>query len=124
MKRLEETDIASLRAALQAREAQLAAEVESAIAAERARTAEGREVDPGVVDLDSALRIADIRRDEVELSAIHAALTRMDRGTYGRCLSCGTHIPIERLRAEPTASLCRVCQGRAEEGRGHPQLAP
>ena len=124
MKRLEENDITRLRQALLAREAQLASEIESAMTVERARASEGREVDPGVVDLDSALRIADIRRDEVELSAIHAALTRMDRGTYGRCLSCGTHIPIERLRAEPTASLCRVCQGRAEEGQGHPQLAP
>jgi DnaK suppressor protein len=124
MKRLQDRDIARLRETLEHREAQLAAEVESAMAAERARTGEGREVDPGVVELDSALRIADIRRDEVELSAIHAALTRMDRGSYGRCLSCGTHIPIERLRAEPTASLCRVCQGRAEEGFGHPHLAP
>lgn len=124
MKHLDETEIVRLREMLLLREAQLASEVDAALAAERTRSDEGREVDAGVVDLDSALRIADIRRDEAELSAIHAALTRMDRGSYGRCLSCGSHTPIERLRAEPTAKLCRVCQARAEEGRGPPQLGP
>jgi DnaK suppressor protein len=124
MKHLDETEIARLREMLLLREARLASEVDAALAAERSRSDEGREVDAGVVDLDSALRIADIRRDEAELSAIHAALTRMDRGSYGRCLSCGSHIPIERLRAEPAATLCRVCQARAEEGHGPPQLAP
>lgn len=124
MKHLDETEIARLREMLLLREARLASEVDATLAAERSRSNEGREVDAGVVDLDSALRIADIRRDEAELSAIHAALTRMDRGSYGRCLSCGSHIPIERLRAEPAATLCRVCQARAEEGHGPPQLAP
>jgi DnaK suppressor protein len=124
MKHLDETEIARLREMLLLREARLASEVDATLAAERSRSNEGREVDASVVDLDSALRIADIRRDEAELSAIHAALTRMDRGSYGRCLSCGSHIPIERLRAEPAATLCRVCQARAEEGHGPPQLAP
>lgn len=124
MKHLDETEIARLREMLLLREARLASEVDATLAAERSRSNEGREVDAGVVDLDSALRIADIRRDEAELSAIHAALTRMDRGSYGRCLSCGSHIPIERLRAEPAATLCRVCQARAEERHGPPQLAP
>lgn len=124
MKHLDETEIARLREMLLLREARLASEVDATLAAERSRSNEGREVDAGVVDLDSALRIADIRRDEAELSAIHAALTRMDRGSYGRCLSCGSHIPIERLRAEPAATLCRLCQARAEEGHGPPQLAP
>ncbi|MFN2389691.1 MAG: TraR/DksA family transcriptional regulator [Actinomycetota bacterium] len=47
-------------------------------------------------------------RDEVE-----AALTRLDDGTYGRCERCGEEIPLERLEALPTATLCVACKQAA-----------
>ena len=34
------------------------------------------------------------------------ALRRMDEGTYGICEVCGQPIPIERLEALPSATLC------------------
>jgi RNA polymerase-binding protein DksA len=48
------------------------------------------------------------------LTAIDAALARIDQGTYGRCARCGRPISPERLEARPWASLCIDCQ-REEE---------
>lgn len=50
------------------------------------------------------------------LAEVKAALTRIDAGTYGTCERCGAAIPIERLEAMPTASLCVKCK-EAEESR-------
>lgn len=116
MKHLTRTQIGALREQMMAREALLASEIERAMAERSAREPEGRDVDPGVVDLDSVLAIADVMRDQHEVDHIRAALGRMDRGTYGRCLSCGTGIPLERLRAQPDAEYCHVCQTRVEGG--------
>ena len=44
---------------------------------------------------------------------VDAALERMDKGTYGRCESCGDTIPGERLDARPVARLCVTCKRRA-----------
>ena len=46
---------------------------------------------------------------EQELSAIEAALNRIDNGTYGKCLSCGEPISAERLTAVPFTTKCRNC---------------
>ena len=40
------------------------------------------------------------------LTAIDAALARIDDGTYGRCERCGRQIEEERLQAIPYATLC------------------
>ncbi len=50
------------------------------------------------------------------LTAIDAALKRIEEGTYGTCTSCGKEIPAERLEARPWATLCIDCQ-RKQEGR-------
>ena len=44
---------------------------------------------------------------------IHAAIARMDAGTYGKCENCGQDIPFERLEARPTATLCVSCKQAA-----------
>ena len=51
-----------------------------------------------------------IRQQQALHEAILAALSRLDEGTYGQCESCGGPIPIERLEAVPTASLCVTCK--------------
>ena len=53
---------------------------------------------------------------EQVISAIDAALTHIEQGTYGACVSCGSEIPRERLEANPWASLCIDCKRRAEGG--------
>lgn len=45
------------------------------------------------------------RRDDILL-----ALRKIDDGTYGKCESCGTDIPPERLEAVPAATLCVTCK--------------
>lgn len=56
-------------------------------------------------------------RDRQALEEIDEAILRIVRGTYGKCLSCGRYIALERLRALPTTRLCIDC-ARAHEGRG------
>lgn len=51
---------------------------------------------------------------EAEVAAIRAALTRMDRGEYGLCTSCGGAISTERLDVLPFTAVCRICA--AERG--------
>ncbi|MDX6514567.1 MAG: DnaK suppressor protein, partial [Gaiellaceae bacterium] len=51
---------------------------------------------------------------EQVLSAIDAALERIEAGTYGLCTRCGKPISIERLEALPWATLC-IDDKRLEE---------
>jgi RNA polymerase-binding transcription factor len=48
--------------------------------------------------------------NQQHLAAVDAALARLDAGTYGRCMSCGSPIAAERLEALPWAALCIDCQ--------------
>ena len=48
-------------------------------------------------------------RGNAEIRAIDRALERMTNGDYGRCEDCDEPIPVERLRALPTATLCVTC---------------
>lgn len=43
---------------------------------------------------------------ERELAEIHRSLEKIEDGTYGICEQCGKAIPLERLKAHPTALRC------------------
>jgi len=43
------------------------------------------------------------------LAEIDAALDRMERGTYGQCVTCGRPIPEDRLEVLPMTPLCMPC---------------
>jgi RNA polymerase-binding transcription factor DksA len=47
-------------------------------------------------------------RDQIDddLGAVQDAFVRLQRGSYGRCATCGTDIPESRLSAMPTARFC------------------
>ena len=51
--------------------------------------------------------------------AIDRALERIAAGSYGRCVSCADEIPLERLKANPTAERCFRCQDHFEKTHGH-----
>lgn len=51
---------------------------------------------------------------ELEMERIDDAFRKMDEGKYGFCDNCGKEIPVERLEAVPSASLCKECK-EAEE---------
>lgn len=44
------------------------------------------------------------------LRKVELALKRLDEGSYTRCEQCGGEIPLERLTAKPSVSLCLSCQ--------------
>jgi DnaK suppressor protein len=74
--------------------------------------------DQSYASSESSLDFAEADRDLQELRAIDAALRAIEDGSYGTCESCGLEIPAERLRAQPLALRCIVCQGRDERARG------
>lgn len=47
-----------------------------------------------------------------EIEAIHAALARIEGGTYGICVRCGNNILEERLMGIPHTALCRDCAAK------------
>ena len=51
------------------------------------------------------------------LLEVQQALDRIAAGSYGTCARCGKEIPVERLEAYPTASLCIVCKEAEESPR-------
>ncbi len=111
-----------LRRALAERDAQLQVEVREAREAATERPpATAREVQDPDVDAEERFRHGlehvDLRRDQEELHAIQQAQERMADGSYGSCIDCGQPIPFERLKAQPSASRCIVCQTRFEQGR-------
>lgn len=44
-----------------------------------------------------------------DVRQLERALQRIEDGTYGRCTTCGTTIPAERLEAIPTVDHCARC---------------
>lgn len=73
--------------------------------------------DYATADVLMDLNLAEIDRDVKELRAVEHALTRLKRGDYGVCQSCGRQIDPARLDALPYAVLCIDCQTRAERNR-------
>ncbi|MFD1077640.1 TraR/DksA family transcriptional regulator [Longispora fulva] len=50
------------------------------------------------------------------VTQLERALERVDEGGYGHCEKCGNAIPVERLAAFPSATLCVTCK-QLEERR-------
>jgi RNA polymerase-binding transcription factor DksA len=56
---------------------------------------------------------------------VDEALTRVNDGTYGKCIDCGEPIDPERLRSQPEASRCLTDQedfDRKQGGAPHARL--
>jgi len=78
--------------------------------------------DASVADMLADLDAAMVDRQVIEVRTIEAALRHLAAGDYGACADCGADIPLERLRACPTAERCVPCQSiheltYAHEGR-------
>lgn len=74
----------------------------------------GDDVDIASDTIDRTLLNSLGQADAARLSAIERAIERIERGTYGACLSCGKSIPEARLEAIPYAALCVECQEKEE----------
>lgn len=57
-----------------------------------------------------------VTSDEQFARKIVKALQRMKAGTYGKCEACQCEIPIDRLKAKPSVSLCLGCQEKKDSG--------
>lgn len=130
MTRLTEQQTAELGQRLDARAAELGAEVR-ALSQESndppapvARSTTATTSDPadlgerGEQAIRTAVRHAEMERDQQELQQIAAARERMRTGDYGQCIDCGADIAPARLQALPSAERCVPCQERHE--RDHP----
>jgi RNA polymerase-binding transcription factor DksA len=54
------------------------------------------------------------------LAEIDAALDRVARGAYGRCVTCARPIPEDRLDALPVAGQCMPCHFNDQNCRWSP----
>jgi DnaK suppressor protein len=54
-------------------------------------------------------------RDRAKLQQIDAALTRINKGAYGKCEECELDIAEDRLKALPFSRLCVICQADQEK---------
>ena len=79
----------------------------------------GDSADEAVADLLSDLDTAEITRDLGDIRALEAAMARLADGTYGRCIGCGLDIGVARLRVQPAARRCVVCQELYEKTHVH-----
>ena len=105
------------RRALALRRAVLTGEIESGVAKRRSDTSDNVP-DSGEIASAAVTRevgIAEVERDIAEVAAIDAALRRLDDGTYGRCVDCGTAIEAARLARSPEVARCLSCQQRQEQ---------
>lgn len=73
---------------------------------------------------EAASEFSEMERDEAvrlvvagQREEVVEALARLDGGTYGRCVECGTQLPDERLEARPEAARCVSCQQDMEIAR-------
>ena len=58
--------------------------------------------------------LSDAERNK--LLQVDKALTRIEEGSYGKCLNCGTLIGEKRLQAVPWTRYCIDCKELAEQG--------
>ncbi len=49
-----------------------------------------------------------------EIASVKRALARIDSGTYGECVRCGSEIAPKRLEARPEAALCFSCASKEQ----------
>lgn len=115
------TSLQIVRARLEARVAELQAELDASQQTWRdALHSEPGEVtdqkDLAEEEARAETQAGEFNRDLSELRETQAALRRLHDGSYGRCADCGEDIDRQRLLAQPAALRCAGCQ-RAWERR-------
>jgi len=62
------------------------------------------------------INIAVQRRRSARIREMESALKRLSETDYGTCEECGDDIGVPRLKANPSARLCVLCQSAVEDG--------
>ena len=69
-----------------------------------------RDSDDAAIAIENDEVLAAIERSAArELELIDAALTRIEQGVFGMCVTCTREIDAERIRTVPYALHCRAC---------------
>lgn len=50
-----------------------------------------------------------------KLESVEEALVRIDNGSYGTCVECGSMIDTDRLSVLPMATLCLSCEQKKKK---------
>jgi DnaK suppressor protein len=77
--------------------------------------------DPGDQALSSTMENLRNSLQDTELweyKRILQALEKINDGTYGICIDCGTEISEKRLSSYPNAARCLACQEAYEDKKG------
>ncbi|MEX1168837.1 MAG: TraR/DksA family transcriptional regulator [Chloroflexota bacterium] len=113
---MDTSESAGFRAVLLAERARLVEEVGEAIEAPDQMTYGSQAAAASQVfeqQRDLALRDRAVQH----LAQVDAAIARLEAGTYGRCVRCGSDIPPGRLEALPWAAHCIDCQTAIDRGQ-------
>ena len=62
--------------------------------------------DSAAATIERAELLSIVAKARDRLAAVDAALSKMDKGTYGTCEVCGRDIPEARLEARPMSTRC------------------
>jgi DnaK suppressor protein len=106
---------------LLARREGLVGQVQAAEAYSRERDAEATQ-DPADMAANAytkELMMSMSTNDRQLLESIDGALSRIEQGSYGKCIHCGEPILDKRLDAVPWARHCLRCQDLNERGLLH-----
>jgi len=112
-----------IRTALEERRAELQTEYDQTLAeiAELQRdrltdSAGDDQADTGTKTFEREQEISLANNLLERINQVERALDRLGEGNYGWCERCGNAIPVERLAAFPSATLCVTCK-QLEERR-------
>ena len=116
-------DTEEIRAALKERHSELRTEYDQTVAdiAELQRdrltdSAGDDQADTGTKTFEREQEISLANNILERITQVERALERLEDGSYGWCERCGNAIPVERLAAFPSATLCVSCK-QLEERR-------
>jgi DnaK suppressor protein len=118
-----DADTEEIRSALRERHLELRTEYDQTVAdiAELQRdrltdSAGDDQADTGTKTFEREQEISLANNILERINQVERALERLDEGSYGWCERCGNAIPVERLAAFPSATLCVSCK-QLEERR-------
>jgi DnaK suppressor protein len=111
-------ELEKYRRLLEQKKAELSDELAKARSAEEETTEESTQdiADKAVSSYTREFLYSLTDGERTVLLRIDEALNRIDDGTYGFCLNCGTQMSDKRLAAVPWAPHCVDCQELAEKG--------
>jgi len=77
----------------------------------------GDEADMAAIDATQEAHLQAVDTKRGQLKEIMHALEKIEDGTYGYCENCNCKLPVNRIKALPTARYCIKCQQVMERSR-------